>query len=61
LRARASILLVIDYSHWLDGNNICQQLIDNFFALSRKRMSRVCIEEECREAIERLKLFQRSG
>jgi hypothetical protein len=56
------MLLVIDYSHWLDGNDLCQQLIHNFYALSwNKRMSRECIDDECREAIDRLKLFQRSG
>jgi hypothetical protein len=47
--------------HALYGDDIYQQLLSNLYALSRKRMSRECIEEECREAIDRLKLFQRSG
>jgi hypothetical protein len=47
--------------HSLYGDDIYQQLLSNLYALSRKRMSRECIEEECREAIDRLKLFQRSG
>jgi hypothetical protein len=54
---------IIDCSggHALYGDDIYQQLLSNLYALSRKRMSRECIEEECREAIDRLKLFQRSG
>ena len=54
---------IIDCSGGLGlyGDDIYQQLLSNLYALSRKRMSRVCIDEECREAIDRLKLFQRSG
>jgi hypothetical protein len=54
---------IIDCSGGLGlyGDDIYQQLLSNLYALSRKRMSRGCIEEECREAIDRLKLFQRSG
>ena len=52
---------IVDCSQGMFGDDVYQQLINNFYALSRKRMSQQCIEEECREAIDRIKRMPRAG